>query len=73
MPPSCSTAVSMTFWQVPRSDIAWAADGLAALGLHQAHRLISVCFFGLQVAEHNVGALPGEGQGDGAADPGPPQ
>jgi hypothetical protein len=27
-------------------------------------------FFGPQVAEHNVGAFPGEGQGDGAADPG---
>jgi hypothetical protein len=51
-------------------DIAGAADGLAALGLHQAHRLIGVGFFGLQVAEHNVGAFAGEGQGDGAADPG---
>jgi hypothetical protein len=51
-------------------DIAGAADGPAALSLHQAHRLIGVGFFGLQVAEHNVGAFAGEGQGDGAADPG---
>src|SRR5215207_752564 len=51
-------------------DIAGAADGLAALSLHQAHSLIGVGFFGPQVAEHDVGAFPGEGQGDGAADPG---
>jgi hypothetical protein len=47
MPPSCSTAVSMIFWQVLLApDIAGAADGLAALSLHQAHRLIGVGFFG---------------------------
>jgi hypothetical protein len=51
-------------------DIAGAADGLSALSLHQAHRLIGVGLFGLQVAEHNVGVLPSEGQRDSAADPG---
>ena len=71
MPPSLSDGgVDDLLAGLLAPDIAGAADRLAALSLHQAHSLIGVGFFGLQVAEHNVGAFAGEGQGDGAADPG---
>ncbi len=71
MPPSSSTAVSMIFWQVASSRMSPGHRiGLAARRLDQAHGLGGVGFLALQVAEHHVGALPGEGQGDGSADAG---
>ena len=51
-------------------DVAGTADRRATCRLDQPYGLLRVGLLGLEVAEHQVGALSGEGDGDRPADAG---
>ena len=61
----------MIFWQVASSRMS-PGHRTALRPAASTRRTVSVGvgFLALEVAEHHVGALAGEGQGDGAADAG---
>ena len=70
-PPSSATAVSMIFWQVASSRMSPGQRTALRPAASTSRTVSSASASSLvEVAEHHVGALPGEGQGDGAADAG---
>jgi hypothetical protein len=52
------------------ADVAGTTNGLATGGFDQPYGFVCVGLLRLQVTEHHVRTLPGEGQGHGAADAG---
>ena len=71
MPPRSSTARRTISWHCRSSSISpGTVTAFRPASPNPFGRLLSIAFLGLKVGDQHVGALPGEGDGHGAADAG---